>query len=80
MMPVSTPQEYGAVWRLSSRMSVSGLANINESTGNLRSQRHNLLLNYKVSNASSLSLSYADTETGTGTNTNSFQVGIRSGF
>jgi hypothetical protein len=75
-----TAQEYSGVWRLSARMSVSALASINRSTGNIRSERNNLLLNYKVNNSSSVSLSYSETETGTGTNTNSFQVGFRSGF
>jgi hypothetical protein len=73
-------QEYSGVWRLSSRMSVSGLIGINESAGGIRTRRDNLLLNYKVSNTSSLSLSYSDTESGVGPDTNSFQVGIRSGF
>jgi hypothetical protein len=75
-----TSQEYSGVWRLSPRLSFSALASINESTGDIRAQRNNLLLNYKISNMSSLSLSYAETETGTGTNAESFQVGIRSGF
>lgn len=75
-----TSQEYSGVWRLSSRLSFSALASINQSTGDIRAERDNLLLNYKVSNSSSLSFSYTDTDTGTGTNTHSFQVGLRSGF
>lgn len=76
----STYQEYSGVWRLSSRLSFSALANINESSGDIRSQRDNLLLNYKVSNSTSASFSYSDIETGTGTKSHSFQVGLRSGF
>lgn len=75
-----TYQEYSGVWRLSSRLSFSALASINESAGDVRSQRDNLLLNYKVSNRTSLSFSYSDTETGTGTETHSIQVGLRTGF
>lgn len=73
-------QEYSGVWRLSPRLSVSALTSTVESAGDIRTRRDNVLLNYKVGNASSVSFSYSDTESGTGSDSNSFQVGFRSGF